>query len=158
MRISSGAWYNHGRGEIDVSHLRVSVIRGYEVMYTAVPARGKLARPPPKRSRISPPLPVAAPLKGSTVVGKLCVSALRDSTVSISRSTKYEGTSGFSGENCLIDGPSMKATLSLYAETRRRGLRALVRFMSLKSEVSFSTPSIINVPLKILCLQCSEFT
>ena len=29
------------------------------------------ARPPPRRSRISPPVPVAAPLKGSTVVGKL---------------------------------------------------------------------------------------
>jgi hypothetical protein len=33
--------------------------------------------PPAKRSRISPPEPVAAPLKGSTVVGKLCVSAFR---------------------------------------------------------------------------------
>ena len=40
-------------------------------MYTAVPASGKLACPPAILSLISPPDPVAAPLKGSTVVGKL---------------------------------------------------------------------------------------
>ena len=49
-------------------------------MYTAVPAIGIDPRPPARRSRISPPEPVAAPLKGSTVVGKLCVSALSEST------------------------------------------------------------------------------
>ncbi len=36
--------------------------------------------PPAMRSRISPPVPVDAPLKGSTVVGKLCVSAFSERT------------------------------------------------------------------------------
>ena len=49
-------------------------------MYTAVPAKGIDPCPPANRSLISPPEPVAAPLKGSTVVGKLCVSALMDIT------------------------------------------------------------------------------
>ena len=40
-------------------------------MYTAVPARGRDPFPPANRSLISPPDPVAAPLNGSTVVGKL---------------------------------------------------------------------------------------
>ena len=40
--------------------------------------------PPPIRSRISPPVPVDAPLNGSTVVGKLCVSAFSEITVLIS--------------------------------------------------------------------------
>ena len=57
-------------------------------MYTAVPANGIDAVPPAKRSRISPPDPVAAPLKGSTVVGKLWVSAFKEMTVSISRGSK----------------------------------------------------------------------
>ena len=52
-------------------------------MYTAVPASGKDPFPPAKRSRISPPDPVAAPLNGSTVVGKLCVSAFKEMTLSI---------------------------------------------------------------------------
>ena len=47
-------------------------------MYTAVPARGKLDWPPAILSLISPPEPVAAPLNGSTVVGKLCVSAFKE--------------------------------------------------------------------------------
>jgi len=50
----------------------------------AVPASGKLPFPPASLSRISPPVPVAAPLNGSTVVGKLCVSAFNEITVSIS--------------------------------------------------------------------------
>ncbi len=41
---------------------------------------GNDAFPPPSLSRISPPDPVAAPLNGSTVVGKLCVSALIEIT------------------------------------------------------------------------------
>ena len=53
-------------------------------MYTAVPASGKDPFPPAKRSLISPPEPVAAPLKGSTVVGKLWVSA-------------FKGITGFAG-------------------------------------------------------------
>ena len=56
-------------------------------MYTAVPAKGNEPWPPAKRSRISPPEPVAAPLKGSTVVGKLCVSAFNESTESNSFSS-----------------------------------------------------------------------
>ena len=51
-------------------------------MYTAVPAKGNEPCPPAKRSLISPPDPVAAPLKGSTVVGKLCVSAFSEITES----------------------------------------------------------------------------
>ena len=51
-------------------------------MYTAVPANGNEPFPPANRSLISPPEPVAAPLKGSTVVGKLWVSALREMTES----------------------------------------------------------------------------
>ena len=61
---------------------RFSSKRAYEVMYTAVPAKGKEPCPPAKRSRISPPEPVAAPLKGSTVVGKLWVSAFTEITES----------------------------------------------------------------------------
>ena len=57
-------------------------------MYTAVPAMGHEPVPPPMRSRISPPVPVAAPLKGSTVVGKLCVSALSEMTLSMSLTRK----------------------------------------------------------------------
>jgi len=49
-----------------------------------VPASGIAAFPPATLSRISPPLPVAAPLNGSTVVGKLCVSAFSVITDSIS--------------------------------------------------------------------------
>ena len=49
-------------------------------MYTAVPANGNESWPPANLSRISPPEPVAAPLKGSTVVGKLWVSAFNDIT------------------------------------------------------------------------------
>ena len=50
-------------------------------MYTALPARGSDPFPPANLSLISPPDPVAAPLKGSTVVGKLCVSALIEITL-----------------------------------------------------------------------------
>ena len=53
---------------------------GYGVIYTAVPAKGIDPCPPANLSLISPPEPVAAPLNGSTVVGKLCVSALMDIT------------------------------------------------------------------------------
>ena len=45
---------------------------------------GQEPLPPPIRSRISPPVPVDAPLNGSTVVGKLCVSALREMTLLMS--------------------------------------------------------------------------
>ena len=45
-----------------------------------MPAKGKDPFPPASLSLISPPDPVAAPLKGSTVVGKLCVSAFREIT------------------------------------------------------------------------------
>ena len=45
-----------------------------------MPANGKDPLPPARRSLISPPEPVAAPLKGSTVVGKLCVSAFIEIT------------------------------------------------------------------------------
>ena len=87
--------------------------RGYEVIYTAVPAIGREALPPPRRSRISPPVPVAAPLNGSTVVGKLCVSAFKEITESISVISKKSGLSPLFGANCWIFGPSLKATLSL---------------------------------------------
>ena len=49
-------------------------------MYTEVPAKGTEPLPPAILSLISPPEPVAAPLKGSTVVGKLCVSAFKEIT------------------------------------------------------------------------------
>jgi hypothetical protein len=49
-------------------------------MYKAVPAKGIDPFPPANLSLISPPDPVAAPLKGSTVVGKLCVSAFKEIT------------------------------------------------------------------------------
>ena len=127
-------------------------------MYTAVPANGRLAFPPPRRSRISPPVPVAAPLKGSTVVGKLCVSAFSESTVSIFFVSKKSGLLSDFGANCYITGPWMKATLSLYAETKSFGLSFEVCLISWKSVISFSSPSITNCPLKILWRQCSEFT
>ncbi len=97
INISLGVWYSHARGFIMSSHGFAPSRRGYDVIYTAVPAIGKLARPPPRRSRISPPVPVAAPLNGSTVVGKLCVSAFNDMTVSMVFSVKKSGRSGFTG-------------------------------------------------------------
>ena len=45
-----------------------------------MPAIGIEPFPPANLSLISPPDPVAAPLNGSTVVGKLCVSAFKDIT------------------------------------------------------------------------------
>ena len=86
-------------------------------MYTAVPAKGKEPLPPANLSLISPPDPVAAPLKGSTVVGKLCVSAFRDITLLIFPLEKLLGVVASFGTNCSISGPSIKATLSLYADT-----------------------------------------
>jgi hypothetical protein len=58
-----------------------------------------------KRSRISPPEPVAAPLKGSTVVGKLCVSAFK-----ITESNSYLKIRFvcFFGANCCTRGPLQK--------------------------------------------------
>jgi hypothetical protein len=53
-------------------------------MYTADPINGMEPVPPEARSLISPPEPVAAPLYGSTVVGKLCVSAFSEIILSIS--------------------------------------------------------------------------
>ena len=52
----------------------------------------------------------------------------------------------------------MNATLSLYAETKFSGFTLEVFLINEKRDFSFSTPSIINFPLKILCLQCSELT
>ena len=45
-----------------------------------MPANGSEPFPPANLSLISPPAPVAAPLNGSTVVGKLCVSAFNEIT------------------------------------------------------------------------------
>src|SRR5690606_25379561 len=80
IRISIGVWYNHCLSSIPFSQGRFSSSLDKEVMYTAVPARGNEHCPPPSLSLISPPEPVAAPLKGSTVVGKLCVSAFMEIT------------------------------------------------------------------------------
>ena len=132
------------------SHERPFSVLGYEVIYTAVPAIGRLALPPPSRSRISPPVPVAAPLNGSTVVGKLWVSALSEITVLIFFISKKSGLSWVAGANCSISGPSLNATLSLYADIRRLGLYSEVFFISLNKELSFFSPLIINNPLKIL--------
>ena len=123
-----------------------------------MPAIGKLPFPPAILSLISPPVPVAAPLKGSTVVGKLCVSALRLITVLASSVTKKSGLEPLAGWNIFTVGPSRKAQLSLYALTIRFGFSWLVLFIILKSELSISLPSITKIPLKILCLQCSLFT
>ena len=82
-------------------------------MYTAVPAMGHEPVPPPMRSRISPPVPVEAPLKGSTVVGKLCVSAFSEITLSMSSMRNQSGTAWLAGANCSTTGPAEKATLSL---------------------------------------------
>ena len=69
--------------------------------------------PPAILSLISPPDPVAAPLKGSTVVGKLCVSALSEITDLISFFLYTLGLSPLEGANCSMIGPFIKATLSL---------------------------------------------
>jgi hypothetical protein len=52
----------------------------------------------------------------------------------------------------------MKATLSLYAETISFGLASDVLRINLNRELGFSSPSITNLPLKILWRQCSELT
>src|SRR5690606_12080234 len=117
---------------------------------TAVPAKGNEPLPPAKRSRISPPLPVAAPLKGSTVVGKLWVSAFREITLSKSFSSYQSGLSPLFGAHCFTFGPFTKATLSLYAETISFGFSADVFLISLNREEGISLPSISKVPLKIL--------
>lgn len=132
------------------SHTRPFSLRGYDVIYTAVPAIGRDPFPPARRSRISPPEPVAAPLNGSTVVGKLCVSAFIDMTESISLISYSEGTSPAPGANCSAFGPSINATLSLYGRNEQFVRASDVRFISLKRDVSFFTPSITNVPLNIL--------
>ncbi len=132
------------------SHSRPPSGRGYEVIYTAVPATGNAPFPPAIRSRISPPVPVEAPLKGSTVVGKLCVSAFSDRTALKSFILKKSGLSCVAGANCSITGPSMNAQLSLYAETTLLGLVFVVSFINWNSELSISLPSIMNVPLNIL--------
>ena len=82
IKISIGVWYNHFLSATPFSQFLFPSSREYEVIYTAVPAKGSEPCPPAKRSRISPPEPVAAPLKGSTVVGKLCVSAFNEITES----------------------------------------------------------------------------
>ncbi len=69
IKISTGFWYSQFLSFVE-NFLFFSIL-GYEVMYTAVPARGRDPFPPANRSLISPPDPVAAPLNGSTVVGKL---------------------------------------------------------------------------------------
>ena len=84
------------------SQARSASVRGYDVIYTAVPAKGKLAFPPPSRSLISPPEPVAAPLNGSTVVGKLCVSAFNEITELMAFTSKKSGLSPLLGANCSI--------------------------------------------------------
>ncbi|MNU93932.1 hypothetical protein D3C71_838830 [compost metagenome] len=56
----------------------------------------------------------------------------------------------------MTRGPLIKATLSLYAETISFGFVSEVFLINLNREVGCSSPSMINVPLKILCLQCSE--
>src|SRR5690606_41099679 len=119
---SVGAWYSHLRGLIRFSHGHPPSSGGYEVTYTAVSARGRDPLPPARRSRISPPDPVAAPLKGSTVVGKLWVSALREITALMSRTVNRSGTSCRTGANCSMTGPSMKATLSRYSYTNWLGV------------------------------------
>ena len=127
-------------------------------MYTAVPAKGKEPLPPANLSLISPPDPVAAPLKGSTVVGKLCVSAFRDITLLIFSLEKLLGVVASFGTNCSISGPSIKATLSLYADTILFGFFFDVFLINSKRLFSFGFPLITNLPLKILCRQCSELT
>ena len=82
IKISMGVWYNQCRSFIFCSQNRSLVKREYDVIYTAVPAKGRDPFPPANRSLISPPDPVAAPLKGSTVVGKLWVSAFKEITES----------------------------------------------------------------------------
>ena len=47
-------------------------------------------------------------------------------------------------------GPSMNATLSLYADTIEFGFTFEVNLISSNKLFSFSIPSIINLPLKIL--------
>ena len=69
--------------------------------------------PPPMRSRISPPVPVAAPLKGSTVVGKLWVSAFSEMTLSMGFTRNQSAVDWSAGANCSTTGPWAKATLSL---------------------------------------------
>src|SRR5690606_14895463 len=84
IKMSIGVWYSHLRSGNAFSHGRFSSNLEYDVIYTAVPASGNEPFPPANLSLISPPEPVAAPLKGSTVVGKLCVSAFNDITDSTS--------------------------------------------------------------------------
>ena len=83
-KISNGVWYFQILSEIFFSHGLLLSNLEYGVMYTADPISGMEPVPPEARSLISPPEPVAAPLYGSTVVGKLCVSAFSEIILSIS--------------------------------------------------------------------------
>jgi hypothetical protein len=76
-----------------------------------------------------------APLKGSTVVGKLCVSAL-EITESNSVTDKNQVCLRFFA-NCALRGPFTKATLSLYAETISLGFSNDVFLIILNKEDSF---------------------
>ena len=60
--------------------------------------------------------------------------------------------------NISISGPEINATLSLYAEIKFLELDLEVDLIILNRLLSIFFPSIINFPLNILCLQCSELT
>ena len=95
-------------------------------------------------------------MNGSTVVGKLCVSAFSEMTLSIGLVRKKSLVDWSAGANCSTTGPCAKATLSLYAESMRLGFSCVVFFIIWKSDDSISFPSMMNEPPKILWRQCSE--
>jgi hypothetical protein len=91
--------------------------------------------PPAKRSRISPPEPVAAPLKGSTVVGNYVFLLLGNNRIKFCYLIKIRFVCAF--DKLLYRGPFTKATLSLYAETISLGFSNDVFLIILNKEDSF---------------------
>jgi hypothetical protein len=112
--------------------------------------------PPPIRSRISPPVPVAAPLKGSTVVGKLWVSAFSEMTLSMFLNDEVVTRALVLREQTAPPRDLGKGYIVLVG--RNDFVRVLLRgFLNhLEEAEGISLPSMTNLPPKILWRQCSE--
>ncbi len=104
-----------------------------------------------------PPVPVSAPGKGATPVGKLWVSAVNRRCSSISVGSSGEGAPGSAGCRVRTRWPRMALELSLKAMTLLLGLASSVcRTMPMRWSGAV-TPSMTSRPLKNQWRECSLF-
>ena len=102
-------------------------------------------------SRIRPPVPVVAPGKGATPVGKLCVSAVKQMSRTEERTVKEEGSLG--SEDCST-GTSAPGENDRQSQTEgpiKKG--STVAFYL--SQGSYFSESFVNFDLKIRCYDFS---